>query len=378
MAKIYTATAADGRSISYRDRKRWWWALSVVYPLLPFVGMAAHARQRAWKSRSGCRSLISYGLMPLLDALIGEDENNPPEAVVPQLEADRYYRWLTWATVPLHFVALIGCAWWVGTHDLSWWALLMLAYVAGTDSGLGLNTGARTRPQAQRRSSSGWRGWCWRCRPTAISPWSTAAATTAGCRLPKITPARAWARASTASRCVNCRAASAAPGAGVGALDGPRSFALEPGTTRCCSPTLITALLQVGLVIVFGWVMMPFLRDPQPGRLVAADLGQLRRALRTAAPAPAQRSVRGAAAAPLVEHQPSGDQPGHLPPAAPQRPPCLSVAALPVPASFRRPAPTAQRLLRHVPAVLCPAVVVPGHGHAPAGIAAGSRRPAPG
>ena len=79
--------------------------------------------------------------MPLLDSLIGEDENNPPEAVVPQLEADRYYRWLTWATVPLHFVALIGCAWWVGTQSLSWWAVLLLAYVAGTDSGLGINTG---------------------------------------------------------------------------------------------------------------------------------------------------------------------------------------------------------------------------------------------
>jgi alkane 1-monooxygenase len=85
--------------------------------------------------------VISYGLMPLLDLLIGEDENNPPEAVVPQVDADRYYRWLTWIVVPLHFVALIGCAWWVGTHELSWWAIVMMAYIAGTDSGLGINTG---------------------------------------------------------------------------------------------------------------------------------------------------------------------------------------------------------------------------------------------
>jgi alkane 1-monooxygenase len=78
--------------------------------------------------------------MPLLDALIGEDRNNPPEAVVPQLEADRYYRWLTWATVPLHFVALVACAAWAGTHALPWWAVGLLAYVAGANSGLGLNT----------------------------------------------------------------------------------------------------------------------------------------------------------------------------------------------------------------------------------------------
>jgi alkane 1-monooxygenase len=37
-------------------------------------------------------------------------------------------------------VALIACAWWAGTQDLSWWALLILAYVAGADAGLGLNT----------------------------------------------------------------------------------------------------------------------------------------------------------------------------------------------------------------------------------------------
>jgi len=43
--------------------------------------------------------------------------------------------------VPLHFLALIGCAVWAGTQDLPWWAFLTLAYVAGTTSGLGINTG---------------------------------------------------------------------------------------------------------------------------------------------------------------------------------------------------------------------------------------------
>ena len=140
MAVSYQATTAEGSRVEYRDRKRVWWMLSVVFPLLPFVGIATHAAT-GWQIALGLPLVISYGLMPLLDAIIGEDENNPPEAVVPQLEEDRYYRWLTWATVPLHFVALIGCAWWAGTQDLSWWAVLLLAYVAGAGSGLGLNTG---------------------------------------------------------------------------------------------------------------------------------------------------------------------------------------------------------------------------------------------
>ena len=140
MSRTYTIDDPQMGRITYRDRKRWWWMLSLVYPLMPFVGIAAHA----WSGSALALALplvISYGLMPLLDGLIGEDRNNPPEAIVPQLEEDRYYRWLTWATVPLHFVALIGCAWWAGTQGLSWWALLLLAYVAGAGSGLGLNTG---------------------------------------------------------------------------------------------------------------------------------------------------------------------------------------------------------------------------------------------
>ena len=140
MTITYIADDPQRGRVQYLDRKRWFWLLSVVYPLLPFAGIAAHAATGR-EMALGLPLLISYGLMPLLDFLIGEDENNPPEAIVAQLEEDRFYRWLTWATVPLHFVALIGCAWWVGTHALSWWAVLLFAYVAGTGSGLGLNTG---------------------------------------------------------------------------------------------------------------------------------------------------------------------------------------------------------------------------------------------
>jgi len=139
MSVVYTAIGPDGSAVRYCDRKRWAWMLSTLWPLIPFAGLAAH-QATGHELALAVPLLISYGLMPLLDAVFGEDTNNPPEAVMALLDADRYYRWLTWATVPLHFVALVGCAWWVGTHDLSWWAFLILAYVAGANSGLGLNT----------------------------------------------------------------------------------------------------------------------------------------------------------------------------------------------------------------------------------------------
>ena len=149
MTHTLFAVSTSGEPITYRDRKRGWWALSVVYPLLPFTGIAAHAWS-GWPGALALPLLISYGLLPLLDAFIGEDTNNPAEEVVSQLEADRYYRWLTWGTVPLHFVALIGCAWWAGTQAMPWWAVAVLAYVAGAGSGLGINTGHELGHKATR------------------------------------------------------------------------------------------------------------------------------------------------------------------------------------------------------------------------------------
>ncbi len=138
--KGYTGTLPNGEAIHYVDRKRWLWSLSVIYPLQPFLGIWLHAEtgNEAWLLLP---LFIGYVIAPFLDWLLGEDENNPPEEVVIQLDRDRYYRFLTYAVVPLHFVALIGAAWWAGTQDLSWWAFIALAIVAGITSGLGINTG---------------------------------------------------------------------------------------------------------------------------------------------------------------------------------------------------------------------------------------------
>lgn len=138
--KGYTATLDTGEAIFYRDRKRWFWSLSVLYPLQPFLGIWLHAEtgNEAWLLLP---LALGYVAAPILDWLLGEDENNPPEAVVLQLDRDRYYRFLTYSVVPLHYVGLIGVAYWAGSQDLAWWPFIGLAAVAGIASGLGINTG---------------------------------------------------------------------------------------------------------------------------------------------------------------------------------------------------------------------------------------------
>ena len=135
-----TATLKDGSTVTYTDRKRKLWLLSVTYPLFPFLGIGLHAATgfEAWLLLP---LAFGYIVAPIVDWVLGEDPSNPPEAVVPQLEADPFYRILTYITVPLHFVSMIAAAWWAVAGDLSWWAFLALAVTAGITSGLGINTG---------------------------------------------------------------------------------------------------------------------------------------------------------------------------------------------------------------------------------------------
>jgi alkane 1-monooxygenase len=108
-------------------------------PLAPLLGIALFYRSGAeWVLATPL--LFSYFVIPLLDWLFGSDVNNPPEEIVPQLEEDRYYRLLTWVTVPLHFITLIAVAWFVSTQEISAWSVLVMAITAGAYSGLGINT----------------------------------------------------------------------------------------------------------------------------------------------------------------------------------------------------------------------------------------------
>ncbi len=125
--------------IEYHDHKRWLWCLSLLLPLLPLLGVALYLQGGAvWTLVTPL--LLAYVGIPLLDFLWGTDTNNPPEEIVPQLESDIFYRWLTYLAVPLHFITLILMAWFVATHELSAVAVLLLAVTAGLFSGLGVNT----------------------------------------------------------------------------------------------------------------------------------------------------------------------------------------------------------------------------------------------
>ena len=137
--KAYVADLPDGGQIKYIDKKRWFWMLSLPYALMPFAGIIPHALtgNEWWLALP---LLLTYFVSPVLDMIIGEDQNNPPQEVISQLEQDRYYRRITYVCVPLHFISFLGAAAYAGTQDLSALGFAALAIVTGLTSGLAINT----------------------------------------------------------------------------------------------------------------------------------------------------------------------------------------------------------------------------------------------
>ncbi|MBI5611271.1 MAG: alkane 1-monooxygenase [Deltaproteobacteria bacterium] len=135
----YTATI-DGAPASWSDRKRLLWLLGLVVPLLPLAGawlaLGAGVRLGWWIG-----PLWVVAVVPLLDALAGTDRSNPPDWAYAHLDADRYYRWCTFAFVPLQYAALIaGC--WLAMREpsLQWLDKLGLCLTVGTSGGVGIAT----------------------------------------------------------------------------------------------------------------------------------------------------------------------------------------------------------------------------------------------
>ena len=139
---VYMSTAyvQPSSGITWSDPRRKFWTLGLIVPLLPFAagGMVA-ATGSAWWWWLG--PVLVYLLMPLLDTVLGRDSENPPEEVVKQLDADHFYRWVTYAYIPVQYGALVyGCWVWSSDQSMSWFAKLGLAITIGVVGGVAINT----------------------------------------------------------------------------------------------------------------------------------------------------------------------------------------------------------------------------------------------
>ncbi len=139
--KTYALDHPEQGRITYTDRKRVLWMSSLLYPLLAVSGIGLY--QLTGNEWWLVTPLVAiYGGASLFDWLLGVDQSNPPEELVPQLEDDAYYRWLPMLTVPMHFVVLVVLAGFLAGHVdvLSLPGMFIITLTAGLYSGLGINT----------------------------------------------------------------------------------------------------------------------------------------------------------------------------------------------------------------------------------------------
>ena len=101
----YSITHPEKGLIQFTDKKRWLWVSAIIWSILPMAIMALYlATDNPWMLVVPLE--LAFILIPLLDYLVGTDINNPPEEIVPQLDADPYYRYLLIAAIPFHFIAV--------------------------------------------------------------------------------------------------------------------------------------------------------------------------------------------------------------------------------------------------------------------------------
>ncbi len=151
------STTVDGRTVEWTDRKRYLWILGAVIPLIPITMWGLYAAT-GWSAVWFFGPFFVFVVIPIADLLAGLDPNNPPDELLETLEEDRYYRWVTYAFIPMQLAGFLwGCfvlgngtifGWdpYAGgvlpgiTENLAWFEKLGLATGMGMVAGIGINT----------------------------------------------------------------------------------------------------------------------------------------------------------------------------------------------------------------------------------------------
>ncbi len=125
--------------MTWKDRKRYLWLFGLLVPTFPFLGGAL-----ATLTDLGIfwylGPILILGLIPVLDLIAGLDRSNPPDDVIAALEADKYYRWITYLYLPLQYTALVWACWLWSGDSLGLSDKIGLALTVGTVAGIGINT----------------------------------------------------------------------------------------------------------------------------------------------------------------------------------------------------------------------------------------------
>ena len=124
----------------YKDKKKYLWLLSSLLPLMAITGPFLYKRTEIqWLVLIPI--IVIYAVIPLLDWIFSEDQSNPPEEIVPELEKDNYYRFVTYVMLPIHFFSLLYVIDFIVHNSIPMWMLVIQIVTLGIFGGLAVNLG---------------------------------------------------------------------------------------------------------------------------------------------------------------------------------------------------------------------------------------------
>ena len=123
----------------WHDRKRYWWLLGLFIAALTFAAVGLNAATD-WGVWLWLGPIVVLGLVPAVDLLVGVDLSNPPAEAIAGLEADRYYRWVTYLFLPVQYSGFLLSFWYLANAELTVTDRVGLAVTVGFIGGLGINT----------------------------------------------------------------------------------------------------------------------------------------------------------------------------------------------------------------------------------------------
>ena len=102
----------------WRDTKRYLWLVAITMPALLFIAIGMYSLT-SWTAWFWIGPIFILGIVPIIDLISGRDVRNPPTDLIAQLEADRYYRILTYAYLPLQYTGFAASLFVIAHWDLS-------------------------------------------------------------------------------------------------------------------------------------------------------------------------------------------------------------------------------------------------------------------
>lgn len=126
----------------FKDKKRKHWMLGLVIPNIANVAVLGYhfGPQKTKKLFAAAGPIFLHGIIPLIDKLVGEDPENPPETAIADLEADPYYAKVLNAFIPFQYAANLYANYIVSKDSTPFVDKILLGITVGMVNGVAMNT----------------------------------------------------------------------------------------------------------------------------------------------------------------------------------------------------------------------------------------------